>query len=95
MPMKGNRVYAAQLALKYDMEVLPIYVVRSGGLKLRVVIEDPIEVKPSGDMASDVRLLAARISERTEVWVREHLTQWYWLPEFRAERGGNYRVTQS
>lgn len=73
----GKRAYtatsAADLALKYDAEIIPIYGVRRpDGLNFDVVIETPIP-------RSDAITMTQAINDSLEAQVRRHMDQWFWI----------------
>ncbi len=64
---------AADLALKYNVPLIPVYGIREpDGVSVRIVVEPPVEVGTPREMMHRVNdSLAARI--------REHPGQYYWL----------------
>lgn len=69
----------AQFALKYDCPVVPIHVEREGGVRFRVVVEPPLDVRPTGDRHADVAALTAEVNRVIESWIRATPGQWLWL----------------
>ena len=66
-------VSAAELALKYEAELVPIFGVRQpDGLTFRIRAEAPI---PRTDPETMTRELNARL----EALIREHPEQWFWI----------------
>nr|MDJ0824393.1 lysophospholipid acyltransferase family protein [Rhodobacter sp.] len=64
---------AAEMALKYDALVIPIYGLRQpDGLGLEIVVDAPI---PHGDPVDMTRALNASL----ETLVRAHPEQWFWI----------------
>ena len=68
-----------QIGQKYDMDALPMRVVRDGPARLRLLIEKPLRLyeddetpRPHGDVIQD----AHQILER---WITEHPGHWLWL----------------
>lgn len=86
LPMRGNRVLAARLAIKHDMEILPIYVRRIGGARFEVVVEPVLAIDRDADAASEAHRIADEIAATAERWVRADLAHWYWLPNLRRDR---------
>lgn len=73
----GKRAYtatsAADLALKYDAEIIPIYGVRRhDGLNFDIVVEAPIP-------RSDAITMTQAINDSLEALVRRHKEQWFWI----------------
>ena len=69
----------AQLALKFDCVVLPVWVERRGGAYYRLTIEPPVELVRTGDRHADIRATMARVNARMEAWIRKRPGQWLWL----------------
>ncbi|PTX55428.1 KDO2-lipid IV(A) lauroyltransferase [Litoreibacter ponti] len=76
---------AAELALKYDALVVPVYGVRQpNGLDFEVICEAPI---PHTDPVQ----MTQALNDSLEALVRQHMEQWFWIhrrwkPERAAER---------
>jgi KDO2-lipid IV(A) lauroyltransferase len=69
----------AQFALKYNCPLVPIHVVREGGFRFRVIVEPPLEVRPTGDRHGDVAAITTEVNRVIEGWVRATPGQWLWL----------------
>ncbi|NVK47792.1 MAG: lysophospholipid acyltransferase family protein [Rhodobacteraceae bacterium] len=64
---------AAELALKYDALLVPIYGVREAdGLNFRVQVEAPIAHGAPEDMAQ-------ALNDSLEAITRQHMEQWFWI----------------
>jgi KDO2-lipid IV(A) lauroyltransferase len=64
---------AAEMALKYDAALVPIYGIRQpDGLSFEIRVEDPI---PHTDPETMTRALNASL----EALVRDHMDQWFWI----------------
>lgn len=64
---------AAELALKYDALVVPVYGVRQpNGLDFEVVCEAPI---PHGTALA----MTQALNDSLEALVRQHMEQWFWI----------------
>lgn len=87
LPVKGNRMLAARLAVKYGARVVPVFVRRLATARYECVIEPALEMPASGDAAADARHLADAIDARVEDWVRAYPEQWYWIGELTRPRG--------
>ena len=74
----GNRWLAARLAVRYQVDIIPLYGSQIANARYRVVIEPKLE-QGSGDAENQARFFADQIDQRCDRWVREHLEQWYWL----------------
>lgn len=79
--LKGNLAYAARLARKADVPILPGYVLRQGGARFTCTALPPLRLDPGP--ATDDQILAdvARINAVLEPVVLRHLDQWYYLHE--------------
>lgn len=63
---------AAQLALKHDALLVPVYAVRQpDGISFKVVLEEPIA-------HSDERTMMQALNDSLEARVRAHMGQWLW-----------------
>lgn len=62
---------AAELALRYDMPLVPCFAPWGDGER-RIVVEAPIP-------PSDPNAMMAEFNARLGSWVRRHPSQWYWL----------------
>ncbi|WFE75491.1 lysophospholipid acyltransferase family protein [Roseinatronobacter sp. S2] len=63
---------AAELALKYNALLVPVYGIRNAdGITFRVRIEDPIP-------HSDPRTMTASLNQSLEALVKTHMDQWMW-----------------
>ena len=64
---------AAELALKYNAPLVPIYGIRrENGLDFDIVVEDPIP-------ASDPETMTQGLLDSVEAITREHMEQWFWV----------------
>jgi KDO2-lipid IV(A) lauroyltransferase len=64
---------AAELALKYDALLVPIYGIRAeNGLDFTIRVDDPIP-------HTDARTMTQALNDSLEVIVREDMGQWFWI----------------
>jgi KDO2-lipid IV(A) lauroyltransferase len=64
---------AAELALRYDADLVPLYGIRAAdGLGFRIRIEPPIP-------HSDPRTMTLALNESAGAVIRQHPGQWFWL----------------
>ena len=64
---------AAELALKYDALLIPIYGVRQpDGLNFEIVVESPIP-------HSDAVTMTQALNDSLEAQTRKHMEQWFWV----------------
>lgn len=85
LPYGGNRWLAARLAVRHDVNIIPVFVEYMGLARYRVVVQPALE-RPEG-MAGDAlaRHLADQIDARSEAWIRPRIETWYWLPYFEPD----------
>lgn len=69
----------AQLALKFDIPLIPISVARQKGANFRVTVYPPLEMPNTGERAADVRAIMSQVNGLLESWIRENPAQWLWL----------------
>jgi KDO2-lipid IV(A) lauroyltransferase len=69
----------AQFALKYHCPLVPIHVVREGGFRFRVIVEPPLDIRPTGDRHIDVAAITTEVNRVIEGWIRARPGQWLWL----------------
>lgn len=76
----------AQLALRFDLPVVPIRFERLNGPRFRVTVDSPIEIEQTGDRAADVAALVQAANDHIETWVRDRPEQWFWVHRRWRER---------
>jgi len=64
-----------QLARKFNRDIIPVRIIREGGCKFRVVIEDPLII--TGD--EPVESVIAKSHIVLERWIKDKPGQWLWL----------------
>ncbi len=69
----------AELALKHDIPIIPIRVLRKPRARFHVHLFAPLDIVRTGDAARDVRTMLRAINATYEDWIREHPEQWLWL----------------
>ena len=84
VPMRGNRVLAAKLALKFGAPLIPTRIRRGKGCDLVSMVEPPLYL-PGRDNY-ELEELASLIDDKVEAWVREDFDQWYWAPKLAIDR---------
>ena len=68
----------AQLALKYDCKLVPILIERKNGANFEMTIEEPYEVKKTGDSEVDTKKITVKINQTLEKMIIKNPTQWIW-----------------
>lgn len=69
----------AEIALKYNIPIIPARVVRTRGAHFEGIIYPPMIFERTGNHKDDVLLLMTRINAMLEGWIREHPEQWFWV----------------
>lgn len=69
----------AQLALKFDIPLVPLSIVRGKGARFDVTVHPPLEISPTGDRAADTLSVMTKVNELLGEWIRAHPGQWFWL----------------
>ncbi|TAH51883.1 MAG: hypothetical protein EYC68_08880 [Chloroflexota bacterium] len=67
---------AAVLAIKYDAPLILAFNRRLDNNKCAVVIEPPLELERTGDLANDTRAAMEKIVARMEYWIAKYPEQW-------------------
>lgn len=67
------------LALRTGAPVVPVYNVRQGDGRYRIVFEPEIPVVRTGDTTRDTEENTARFNRIIEGYVRRHPEQWFWV----------------
>lgn len=76
----GNRWFAARLAIKHQMTVLPVHFETTEQGNHRAVIEPVIPLPTEGSPVEQAKQLADTLDEKLEQWVLRAPYDWYWLP---------------
>lgn len=82
----GNLGHAARLALMTDAVLLPVYVVRTGGVHFEHHITPAITPVRSGDRAADIAATVLLLDAAIEPIIRAHLDQWLMLHDLRFDQ---------
>jgi KDO2-lipid IV(A) lauroyltransferase len=69
----------AQLALKFDCLIQPLWVERTGGARYRIHFEAPLARPNTGDRHADIKTLMTAVNAQMEQWIRKRPGQWLWL----------------
>lgn len=75
----GTVVGPAVMALKTGAPIVPIFNVRQGVNKHKVIIGPPIEFEISGNQEKDILTVTAKITKVIEEFVRRYPTHWWWF----------------
>lgn len=69
----------AQMALRFDMPIIPARVVRTKGAHFETYIYPPLAIEKSGDAEKDTLTIMTAVNRLLESWIREHPEQWFWV----------------
>lgn len=69
----------AELALRYDLPIIPARVIRKEKAQFEVIIYPPLDYQKTGDQERDVLHIMTRINQTLESWIRECPEQWFWV----------------
>jgi KDO2-lipid IV(A) lauroyltransferase len=69
----------AVLAMKSGAPVLPVFMVRNGFQKHRLIIKEPLELVHTGDIKKDVETNTQLFNHTLESMVRQYPDQWFWI----------------
>ena len=68
----------AQIALKYNCKLVPIYLERKNGINFEMIIHKPYEIKKTGAHEEDIKNNSLTINENIEKMIIKNPTQWIW-----------------
>ena len=69
----------AVLAMKTGAPVLPVFMIRNGFQKHRLIIKEPLELIRTGDIKKDVESNTQLFNDTLESMIRRHPDQWFWV----------------
>ena len=69
----------ARLALRGDLPVIPLQIVREPGPRFTLTVHAPLVFERTGEAAADTRALTAAINDAVGGFIREHPGQWLWF----------------
>jgi KDO2-lipid IV(A) lauroyltransferase len=79
----GHRVpatpAAAFLSIRCKSPILPIFCIREASGQLTIYVEQPIKIRWSGDLRSDVQANTQLITDAVEGMIRKYPEQWFWV----------------
>jgi lauroyl/myristoyl acyltransferase len=67
------------ISVKTNAPILPIFMIREKRSRHRIVIEDPIHCKLTGDTADDIQLLTQKRIEIIEKYIEQYPDLWLWV----------------
>jgi KDO2-lipid IV(A) lauroyltransferase len=69
----------AELALRYNMRIIPARVVRMAGCHFEATVYAPLAITNTGNAEKDVLAIMTQINQMLEAWIREYPEQWFWV----------------
>ncbi|HUL38553.1 MAG TPA: lysophospholipid acyltransferase family protein [Thermodesulfobacteriota bacterium] len=69
----------AVLAMKTGAPVLPVFMIRNGFQKHRLIIKEPLDLIRTGDIKKDVESNTQLFNDTLESMIRQHPDQWFWV----------------
>jgi len=68
----------AQLALKYDCKLVPIFLERKGSLNFEMTVHEPYKIEKTGNNEEDTKNITLKINQVIEKMIIKNPTQWIW-----------------
>ena len=68
----------AQLALKYDCRLVPIFLERKGGVNFEMTVYEPYKIEKTDNAEEDTKNITLKINQVIEKMVIKNPTQWIW-----------------
>ncbi len=69
----------AQMALRYDLPIIPARVMRTKGAYFTASISPHLAYEKTGDVEKDTLAIMSEINRMLESWIRECPEQWFWV----------------
>ena len=69
----------AVMALKSGAPVLPVYMIRNGFQKHRLIVKEPLELIRTGDFHRDIEANTQLFNDTLESIIRQYPDQWLWI----------------
>ena len=68
----------AQLALKYNCKLVPIFLERKGSVEFEMTVYEPYKIEKSGNEEEDTKHIIHKINQIIEKMIIQNPTQWIW-----------------
>ena len=68
----------AQIALKYDYKLVPVFLERKGSINFEMTIHEPYKVENTGNTKKDIKNITLKINQKIEKMVVQNPGQWLW-----------------
>jgi KDO2-lipid IV(A) lauroyltransferase len=69
----------AVLAMRTGAPVVPVFMIRSGYGKHRLVIKKPLQLVDTGNIKKDVETNTQLMNQTLESMIRQYPDQWFWV----------------
>ncbi|WP_338030441.1 lysophospholipid acyltransferase family protein [Gluconacetobacter aggeris] len=69
----------AHLALRFDRNIVPVRVVRTGPARFRLICEPALQINLSNDQREDEISIMSAINRHVEGWIRSYPSSWLWF----------------
>lgn len=69
----------AVLAMRTGAPVLPVFMVRNGYQKHRLMIKEPLQLVDTGNIKKDVEANTQLMNQTLESMIRQYPDQWFWV----------------
>jgi KDO2-lipid IV(A) lauroyltransferase len=69
----------AVLAMRSGSPVLPVFMIRNGFQKHRLLIKEPLELIHTSDIKKDVETNTQLFNHTLESMIRQYPDQWFWV----------------
>jgi KDO2-lipid IV(A) lauroyltransferase len=82
----------AVMALKSGAPVLPVFMIRNGFRKHRLIVKEPLELIHTGNFKKDIEANTQLFNHTLESIIREHPDQWLWIHRrWERKKGTHHR----
>ena len=68
----------AQLALKYDCKLVPIFLERKGDVNFEMTVHEPYAIQKTENVDADTKNITLKINQIIEKMIIKNPTQWLW-----------------
>ncbi len=69
----------AVLAMRTGAPVVPVFMIRNGHRKHRLLIQNPLQLASTGDIKKDVEINTQLMNQTLESMIRQYPDQWFWV----------------
>ena len=68
----------AQLALKYNCRLVPIFLERKEGINFEMTVHEPYKIQKTENADQDIKSITLKINQIIEKMIIKNPTQWLW-----------------